>query len=177
MIRELSIVEELEENFHSKISAVKKQLAKYEETIEEMKNSSPQLNVLDSLLLGINDEKEKLEIEYNKLLIDLNTAESKIRNRTKNELVYRTNTLKVENRKLLQKKIKLLRADKRCKINWKIAKDNCAARKNINKKLMAYLELKEKRIKKFETENQAQIETLKCEVENYRNESGNFKEK
>ena len=167
--KEQNKLKKLEKNFHSKISSLEKQIAQFKETLIQIKNSA-QAKVDESLLLDMNKAKEKAEIEYQKIFEDLKASELRIRQFSKNErylkneLENQKNSLEIENRKLLQKVTKLLKANKNSEENWKISEENTIAREKIIKKLNDFLE-------NLEKENRTQkeaIKLLKDEKESYK---------
>ena len=171
--KEQNKLKKLEKNFHSKISSLEKQIAQFKETLIQIKNSA-QAKIDESLLLDINKAKENAEIEYQKILEDLKASELKIRQFSKNErylkneLENKNNSLEIENRKLLQKVTKLLKANKNSEENWKISEENTIAREKIIKKLNDFLE-------NLEKENRTQkeaIKLLKDENERYKEKLG-----
>ena len=169
--KEQNKLKKLEKNFHSKISSLEKQIAQFKETLIQIKNSA-QAKVDESLLLDMNNAKEKAEIEYQKILEDLKASELKIRQFSKNErylkneLENQKNLLEIENRKLLQKVTKLLKANKNSEENWKISEENTIAREKIIKKLNDFLE-------NLEKENRTQKEAIKL----LKDENESYKEK
>ena len=169
--KEQNKLKKLEKNFHSKISSLEKQIAQFKETLIQIKNSA-QPKVDESLLLDINKAKENAEIEYQKILEDLKASELKIRQFSKNErylkneLENQKNSLEIENRKLLQKVTKLLKANKNSEENWKISEENTIAREKIIKKLNDFLE-------NLEKENRTQKEAIKL----LKDENESYKEK
>ena len=169
--KEQNKLKKLEKNFHSKISSLEKQIAQFKETLIQIKNSA-QPKVDESLLLDINKAKENAEIEYQKILEDLKASELKIRQFSKNErylkneLENQKNLLEIENRKLLQKVTKLLKANKNSEENWKISEENTIAREKIIKKLNDFLE-------NLEKENRTQKEAIKL----LKDENESYKEK
>ena len=169
--KEQNKLKKLEKNFHSKISSLEKQIAQFKETLIQIKNSA-QAKVDESLLLDINKAKENAEIEYQKILEDLKASELKIRQFSKNErylkneLENQKNLLEIENRKLLQKVTKLLKANKNSEENWKISEENTIAREKIIKKLNDFLE-------NLEKENRTQKEAIKL----LKDENESYKEK
>ena len=84
----------------------------------------------------------------------------------KNELENQKNSLEIENRKLLQKVTKLLKANKNSEENWKISEENTVAREKIIKKLNDFLE-------NLEKENRTQKEAIKL----LKDENESYKEK